>query len=96
VVAWATLPAGAFSWERGVPRTYASSPRGLRDFCGACGTQIVFRRPRASRTLDVTLASLDDPAAIRPEYHTWTTSRVSWLDLADALPRHDEAGPDST
>jgi hypothetical protein len=96
VLAWATVPAGAFAWERGEPRAYRSSERGIRDFCASCGTQIVFRRPGAPATIDVTLGSLDDPAAILPEYHIWTRSRIAWLACADELPRYDDAGPDST
>jgi hypothetical protein len=96
VLAWATLPIASFAWERGAPRSYASSERGIRDFCARCGTQILFRRPGAPPTLDVNLASLDDPAAIAPEYHIWTQSRVRWLLLADALPRYDDDGPDRT
>jgi len=43
--------------------------------------------------VDVTLASLDEPAAFPPECHAWTTSRVPWLELADGLPRHDGGRP---
>jgi hypothetical protein len=43
--------------------------------------------------LDVTLASLDDPEAVRPTYHIWTTSRVDWFDIADDLPRYPERLP---
>ena len=38
--------------------------------------------------VDVTLASLDDPAAFPPGCHAWTTSRVRWLEIGDELPRH--------
>jgi hypothetical protein len=49
--------------------------------------------------VDVTLASLDDPAAFAPDSHAWTMSRVPWLELGDELPRYastkaaDEGGP---
>jgi hypothetical protein len=35
----------------------------------------------------VTIATLDDPAAIAPGYHIWTGSRSPLLELADHLPR---------
>jgi hypothetical protein len=38
--------------------------------------------------LDVTLASLDNPKAVRPSYHIWTASRMPWFDTADDLPRY--------
>ncbi|HVP27782.1 MAG TPA: GFA family protein [Myxococcota bacterium] len=94
VLAWASVPAAGFAWERGAPREHRSSERGIREFCAHCGTQIRFRRPGAPRLVDVNLGSLDDPAAVRPEYHIWTSSRVPWLALEDGLPRYDGDGPD--
>lgn len=94
VVPWGTWPAEAFRWTRGQPAVYRSSSRGLRAFCPTCGTPLVFRHAEDHPTLDVTLASLDDPAAVRPEYHTWTASQVTWVTLQDGLPRHEDDGPD--
>jgi hypothetical protein len=37
--------------------------------------------------VQVTLGSLDDPGAVRPDDHVWTRSQVSWLRVADDLPR---------
>ena len=36
-----------------------------------------------------TLASLDDPERIAPALHMWTSSQLSWLEIADDLPRHE-------
>jgi hypothetical protein len=38
--------------------------------------------------VDVTLASLDDPAAFPPASHAWTMSSVRWLEIGDKLPRY--------
>jgi hypothetical protein len=37
-----------------------------------------------------TLASLNDPEAVRPSYHIWTTSRIGWFEIADDLLRYLE------
>ena len=66
VVAWLTVARAAFAWTRGEPAVYRSSAKAERLFCGACGTQLVFREIAEPEQLDVTLASLDDPAAVRP------------------------------
>ena len=92
VVAWGTWPADRFAWLRGEPRTFASSKAGERSFCPGCGTQLTFVATDDPAFLDVTLASLDDPAAFAPEAHIWTTSRIPWLDLGDELPRYADAG----
>ena len=93
VLAWMTVSAPAFAYSRGVPTVYRSSEHGRREFCAQCGTQLVFRRAPA-RTVDVTLASLDDPALIAPAYHIWCGSRIPWFETGDELPRFEDAGPD--
>ena len=93
VVAWGGWPADRFAWTRGEPKSFASSAKGERSFCPVCGTLPHRRRPRRPDLVEVTLASLDDPAAFPPEEHIWTVSRVRWLVLGDELPRH--AGPRS-
>ncbi len=93
VVAWGTWPADRFTWLQGEPRTFASSARGERSFCPSCGTPLTFVDPGDPAFVDVTLASLDDPAAFAPQSHIWTMSRVRWLDIRDELPRYTGARP---
>jgi hypothetical protein len=88
VVARATVAIDAFVWTRGEPASYRSSPKAERFFCPACGTQLALRDEQGY--LDVTLASLDDPGAVRPSYHIWTSSRIAWFETADDLPRYPE------
>jgi hypothetical protein len=94
VVAWLTVASEAFEWAKGEPAVYRSSPKAERLFCPNCGTQLVFRAVAEPDHLDVTLASLDDPEAVRPTHHIWTASRIGWFDTADDLPRYPESGPD--
>jgi len=95
VLAWASFPTASFSFVKGEPESYRSSPAGLREFCASCGTQIAFRDTTSQTRIDVNIASLDDPASIEPEYHIWVGSRVPWFHIADDLPRYADAGPDS-
>ena len=95
VVPWLTVPSAALAWIEGEPAVYRSSQKAERLFCPTCGTQLVFREPAAPDKLDVTLASLDDPAAVRPTHHIWTASRIAWFETADDLPRYPEGGPSS-
>jgi hypothetical protein len=95
VLAWAGLSTGCFSYIEGEPATYASSSSAQREFCGRCGTQIAFRDKRTPDRVDLNIASLDDPARIEPQYHIWVSSRISWFDTRDDLPRYPEGGPDS-
>ncbi len=93
VLAWASFPAADFAYLKGAPALYRSSPRGRREFCGSCGTQIAFRGDAAPARVDVNTGSLDEPAAIEPRRHIFTASRIPWFETADRLPRHPDAGP---
>jgi hypothetical protein len=93
VVAWLTVAREAFAWTRGAPAVYRSSARAERLFCAECGTQLAFREIEEPDQVDVTLASLDQPQAVRPSHHIWTASRIAWFDIADDLPRYPENGP---
>ncbi|HSW13674.1 MAG TPA: GFA family protein [Solimonas sp.] len=94
VVAWLTVVVGGFHYVRGEPVIFQSSAHSQREFCGSCGTALVFRRRVGASTVDITSASLDEPARIPPQYHIWRMSRLPWFETADTLPRHDDAGPD--
>lgn len=94
-VAWVSVEAGQFSYVRGEPAVYHSSDWAQREFCGGCGAPLVFRYLDPARPVDVTIASLDDPTVVRPEYHIWTSAHLPWFDTADSLPRHPDQGPDS-
>jgi hypothetical protein len=89
VVARLTVANVAFAWITGEAAVYRSSPQAERLFCPKCGTQLALRDE--PDYLDVTLASLDTPEAVRPRYHIWTASRIGWFDTADDLPRYPDS-----
>jgi hypothetical protein len=88
VMAWLSVPASAFAWTRGRPRAYRSSERAGRLFCPDCGAQLAFKVVAEPERIDLTVASLDDPASVVPEYHIWVESRLPWFETTDTLPRH--------
>jgi len=93
VLAWATFSGSAFSYQGAMPALFRATPGAQREFCPNCGTQLAFRSDQHPEWVDVTLASLDDPNRIAPEYHIWTDSRIRWLHIDDVL-RYSDAGPD--
>lgn len=94
-MAWVSVPPERFAYVTGAPAVYRSSEWAAREFCGACGSPLVFRYGDPTRPVDVAVTSLDTPESVIPEYHIWTASRVGWFDTADSLPRHAGRGPDS-
>jgi GNAT superfamily N-acetyltransferase len=87
VVTWATYPTAAFRWTRGTPAALHSSPPVTRSFCGACGTALAFFTSDEAAWIDVTVASMDQAAAMAPHDHIWTEERLPWMMLDDDLPR---------
>jgi len=94
VLAWLTVAAPHFAYTHGAPTVYRSPEHGQREFCPVCGTQLVFRRLVDPVAADVTLASLDDPLRVMPQYHIWLQSNIGWFAIGDALPRYQDSGPD--
>jgi hypothetical protein len=76
---WATFPKSAFDYLPGKTLgMYRSSKYATREFCPACGSQLVFRGDWDS-TLDVAVGTLDEPDKVTPTANTWVTTRRSWL-----------------
>lgn len=86
-LAWFTAATDDFAFTAGTPIRYASSERAVRQFCGACGTQLTFaEHAYGGERVDVATASLDDPEAQAPTLHIYTKSRLGWMRGLDALP----------
>lgn len=94
---FASVPAGDLVWTQGAERvrTFKSSSFGHRRFCGECGTPFLMQVDHQPETVDFSVATLDDPAAISPAFHIFWSSRVPWFDPGDTLPRHDRFRPDT-
>lgn len=95
MVSWLSFKRLEFTLEQGEPRWYTSSAQAERGFCGNCGTPLFFRT-FAGDELDITICSLDQPEAIQPQDHCWTRSQLSWVKLADGLPRYSASRPEPT
>ena len=87
-VAWVTVREEAFRLEKGTPQEYRSSPQVRRGFCSRCGTPLSYRHEAHPGFVDVTVASLDEPAALPPADHIWTEHRITWMEHLDDLPEY--------
>ena len=96
-MAFATVPLADHVIERGADliRTIDSSGFGRRRFCGGCGTPLTMQVDHQPDTIDFTIATLDYPDRIAPEFHIFYASRIPWAAPADALPRHNAFRPDT-
>jgi hypothetical protein len=91
LVVWANTPARAFRVTAGSPSGFASSDHWVRYFCPTCGAPVFGRHPSppadGSDLVCFCTTSLDRPEAIHPTAHIWCSSRLSYFDTKDDLPR---------
>lgn len=87
-VPWFSIAPAQFRYTRGAPKVYRASDHAAREFCGDCGTYLLFREDDASATLGLNTITLDDPSLVPPAFHIWHQSHVSWFDTKDGFPRY--------
>ena len=93
VVAWFAIAPTGFRYISGTPKEFRATDHATREFCGNCGTYLVFREDDPSATLGVNTATLDDPTRVPPDFHIWHASRITWFETSDTLPRYAKGKP---
>ena len=67
------------------PQKVAHASR-IRSFAACCGTHLFFEESADSDTIDITIASLDDPAAFAPQKVIWLEDKLPWVVIDQSLP----------
>lgn len=75
-----------FRFTQGEPAYFASSSVAKRGFCSKCGTPLTFEYTKLGGVA-FTIGSFDEPDALPPASHVGCESQVSWLHIADDLPK---------
>jgi hypothetical protein len=86
-VPWGTFALASFRLTRGELAEYRSSAAVTRGFCGRCGSSLTYRHEARPAEIDVTLATLDEPARFAPQIHVWVGDRLPWDLIGDGLPQ---------
>lgn len=87
VVAWAGFKADQIALTAGSPKVRNSSAASMRSFCADCGTGLFYRNEEhLPGTVEVQLATLDNPDAFAPAAHIQTAERIGWMSKAHELP----------
>lgn len=87
VVAWFAIAPAHFQYTKGAPKKYRASTRASREFCGDCGTYLLFREDDQTASLGLNTATLDEPSCVPPKFHIWCQSRIAWFETKDDFPR---------
>ena len=83
-----------FRWIQGeeVLQSYQAENGTVRQFCSRCGSSLRFISPynREDGTVEVAIATLDDPHTLQIDAHIYTVTQVPWITLCDELPKYPE------
>jgi hypothetical protein len=90
LVTWVTLALNDFEWLCGSPQRYVAPDSCSRYFCGGCGAHVALVTTHSPQTIDVTVATLDQPQRAVPKRHIWVGSRLPWMRVDEGLPQEDE------
>ncbi len=85
---FAVFSCNRFTFSKGQPAEYNSSPKVTRTFCGKCGSPLTYRTADVLDRIDVMICSLDDPGLIIPSFHVWLREKVVWTQVSDGLPAY--------
>ena len=87
-VAWGTFDRNGFRVTQGTLAEFRSSAHVTRGFCAACGSCLTYCHEARSGEIDVTLATLDEPARLAPQMHVWVADKLPWVRIEDGLPQY--------
>jgi hypothetical protein len=90
VTTWLTTNLSSFTWLQGEPKRYESSPSCTRYFCGDCGAHLALFTTLSPGTLDITIATLDQPELAPANRHIWVQNRLPWIHLDPQLPEEQD------
>ena len=88
---WGSVRRKDLRVTRGEPRKVAHANR-IRSFAACCGTHLFFEETEDSETVDVTIASLDDPAPFAPQKAIWLEDKLPWVTIDESLPSFPQRG----
>ncbi len=72
-------------------KTYESSPGKQRVFCATCGSPIYSGKDKLPGVIRVRAGLIDEPLPVRPRCHFYTSSKSTWWEINDDLPRFPDA-----
>ena len=84
-VTWGTVARERLRVTSGGVRQVPHAGR-VRSFAACCGTHLFFEDSADAPTIDVTIATLDDPRAFAPGRIIWVEDRLPWVKLDERLP----------
>ncbi|MCC0030236.1 MAG: GFA family protein [Brucellaceae bacterium] len=90
VLASIGFPNDAIEWESSKTLARYRNGTASRLFCSMCGSPVAQEHESAADRIFINTGFMDDPEAFPPTAHTFAGRQLSWLKLADDLPRAEK------
>ncbi len=89
---FAGVPRSAFRYLSGDDdrKSYWSSEKNERVFCGNCGSNIMVISNTEPGRYYVSMSAIDGNPPLPRGYHIWVGSKAPWHEILDDLPQFDE------
>lgn len=89
---FAGVPRGAFRYLSGDDdrKSYWSSEKNERVFCGNCGSNIMVISNTEPGMYYVSMSAIDGNPPLPRGYHIWVGSKAPWHEILDDLPQFEE------
>jgi hypothetical protein len=84
-VTWGSVPRADLVVTKGEPRKITHATR-IRSFAACCGTHLFIEDSEDSDNIDVTIASLDDPAPFAPQKAIFLEDKLPWVVIDESIP----------
>ncbi len=94
IATYAGFTTANVEWTGERPAEYRSSPGVTRRFCRTCGSPMSFEGERWPDEIHLFLPSFDQPETFQPTCHVHVEEQLSWLHVADKLPRYAKTARD--
>ncbi len=91
VMSWMDFKVEQINWLSEKPIEYKSSKNARRGFCQKCGSTLSFRDTHYPDYYSLSIASLNDPNQVKPNYHIYTDDQIEWLTIKDECKRYPKS-----
>jgi hypothetical protein len=77
-------------------KAFRSTDPVTRSFCAECGSSLFFAHDAVPQLVWIAAGTIDegDVENVKPDAHSFVTSKARWWSIDDALPQHDEQRPE--
>jgi hypothetical protein len=87
MMVWVGCRSEQFCLLQGEPAVFSRTAGVLRSFCPRCGSPISYVDRDMPDEMYLAIGFFDHPERFRPQAHAFCSEMLSWIELADELPR---------